>query len=179
MSPMISEPPKPSQQDQHRAAGSRGKENPDCSTGQHLAARLSRGRIARCRSAPCRLHRIASFLALPVPNDQLSSRFATCGFRQRHTFVNTSQRAPVHLRWRRTSPRRASVRAGQWNRCWCLDRGRARVRGGGDQRTWTWTWTSCVPKTSSTSCDQAIFVDRATDARVSSDLWDLNTRSGW
>jgi hypothetical protein len=27
----------------------------------------------------------------------------------------------------------------------------------------------CVPKTSSTSCDQAIFVDQATDASVSSD----------
>src|ERR1035441_4359230 len=27
----------------------------------------------------------------------------------------------------------------------------------------------CVPKTSSTSCDQAIFVDQATDARLSSD----------
>ena len=29
--------------------------------------------------------------------------------------------------------------------------------------------TLCVPKTSSTSCDQAIFVDQATDASVSSD----------
>jgi hypothetical protein len=27
----------------------------------------------------------------------------------------------------------------------------------------------CVPKTSSTSCDQVIFVDQATDARLSSD----------
>ena len=27
----------------------------------------------------------------------------------------------------------------------------------------------CVPKTSSTSCDQAIFVDQATDASLSSD----------
>src|SRR2546430_16841184 len=29
--------------------------------------------------------------------------------------------------------------------------------------------TLCVPKTSSTSCDQVIFVDQATDARLSSD----------
>jgi hypothetical protein len=28
----------------------------------------------------------------------------------------------------------------------------------------------CVPKTSSTSCDQAIFADQATDASVSSDM---------
>jgi hypothetical protein len=27
----------------------------------------------------------------------------------------------------------------------------------------------CVPKTSSTSCDQAIFADQGTDARLSSD----------
>ena len=29
--------------------------------------------------------------------------------------------------------------------------------------------TLCVPKTSSMSCDQAIFVDQATDASLSSD----------
>src|ERR1035441_2374867 len=38
----------------------------------------------------------------------------------------------------------------------------------------------CVPKTSSTSCDQAIFVDQGTDARLSSDavLTEID-RLGW
>ena len=32
-----------------------------------------------------------------------------------------------------------------------------------------WASSLCVPKTPSTSCDQVIFVDQATDARLSSD----------
>ena len=67
-------------------------------SGQHLAAQLSRSHTTRCRSAPCRLHQIASFLAFPIPKDQPLFCFATCGFRQRHILVNTPQRPPVHLR---------------------------------------------------------------------------------
>jgi len=37
------------------------------------------------------------------------------------------------------------------------------------RRLITCKWTLSVPKTSSTSCDQAIFVDHATDASLSSD----------
>ena len=44
----------------------------------------------------------------------------------------------------------------------------------------------CVPKTSSKSCDQVIFVDQATDASVSSDavllkmdLWVPKTHATW
>jgi len=42
---------------------------------------------------PRRFHQLLSFLAFPAPNDQLLSRFATSGFRQRHASVNTFQRA--------------------------------------------------------------------------------------
>ena len=42
--------------------------------------------------------------------------------------------------------------------------------GGEDLAAGTWQRLEvCVPKTSSTSCDQVIFVDQATDARLSSD----------
>ncbi len=41
--------------------------------------------------------------------------------------------------------------------------------GAGRELTQPGSVKLCVPRTSSTSCDQAVFVDHATDASVSSD----------
>src|ERR1039458_9947322 len=55
------------------------------------------------------LHRIASFLAFfPLPKINRYPPFATSGFRQCHTFVNTSSAPPGHL----GAPRPAFLHAG-------------------------------------------------------------------
>jgi hypothetical protein len=72
--------------------------------------------------------------------------------------------------------RRRSRVAGRYNLVLCpacasREPARSACTGGssGPYSTKVQQPTLCVPKTSSTSCDQAIFVDQATDARLSSD----------
>ncbi len=90
------------------------------------------------------------------------------------TPVTPLGRQHPHLRARREMPRpgahfQAALARGGFLRDVGHDAERSQLSRAISHRPIIGTSSLCVPKTSSTSCDQVIFVDQATDARLSSD----------